>query len=62
MKQLAYEIMVVGVEKGSHKLIFVLEATTDAWFFFFIHEILFNLQIRFGKEGRSIEKHTVPVK
>ena len=26
----ACEIMVVGAEKGSHKLIFVLELTTDA--------------------------------
>ena len=28
---------------------------------FFILAVLFNLQIRFGKEGWSIEKHAVPV-
>jgi hypothetical protein len=42
--------MVVGVEKGPHKLILVLELTTDAWYLFIL-AVLFNLQIRFGKKG-----------
>jgi len=35
VKQLAYEIVIVGVEKSSHKLIFIFKLTTDAWHFFY---------------------------
>jgi hypothetical protein len=54
--------MAVGVEKVSPQINFLSRINYRYMTFFFILVVLFNPQIRFGKEGWSIEKHTVPVK